>query len=289
MNGDSFATPVELKFASESGEAGQFSGYGAVYGNVDAHGDVIEPRAFAASLAEHKAAGTMPGLYIEHGPWMGGDKLPAGVWTSIEEDDRGLLCKGKISALDTDYGRRVYGLMKDGAIKGLSVAFKVMPNGAVYGKTPRRNLKNLALMAVDLVSTPSNALAQVEHVKMMGGLVDPERAAAAIAEQMTLIEETLAGGNAPTSEHRAAMRKLAQDAHEALTGRRTPAGFKSKPTTIREFETQLRDSGFSNAEAREIANHGFKSLSPRDEGEAQATAEVKSAAAMLAAYLASLS
>jgi HK97 family phage prohead protease len=285
MNGDTFAAPVELKLASD--ETGEFEGYGAVYGNVDGQGDRIEPGAFREALAEHKSKGTMPALYFEHGPWMGGDKRPIGVWKSVEEDSHGLLCKGKISGLNTERGRTFYELMKDGAIKGLSIAFAPKANGVVYGTHPRRILKNLALRAIDLVTTPANALAQIASVKALGGLVDPERAAIALAEQMALIEETLSGGNAPTAEHRAKLRSLAQDAHEALTGYRAPPGLKSKPNTIREFETALRESGFSNAEARTIAESGFKTLSPRDEDDAKAVAteDLKAAQSAIDALL----
>lgn len=286
MNGDRFATPVELKFASE--DTGEFEGYGAVYDNVDGHGDVIVPGAFADSIAQHKAQGTSPALYIEHGPFMGGDKLPIGVWKSIEEDERGLLCKGKISGLNTERGRTFWELMKDGALKGLSVAFRVNPNGAVYGKQPKRTLKSLSLFAIDLVTTPANAMARVEMLKSDGGLINPEGATIAISEAMVLFEETLSGGNAPTAEQRAMQRKLLQDAHEHLTGRRTPPGLKSRPNTIREVEALLRESGLSNAEARAIAEHGFKSSSaPRDEEDAKAAAqaEMKSAAEILQRYL----
>ncbi len=42
---------VELKFApgDDAAEAMTFEGYGAVFGNVDSCGDVIEPGAFAKS------------------------------------------------------------------------------------------------------------------------------------------------------------------------------------------------------------------------------------------------
>jgi len=76
MIGNTFTAPVELKFTSD--ERGEFEGYGSVFGNEDSHGDVIVKGAFEKSLAEHKARGTMPALYIEHGPFAGtGDCLPA--------------------------------------------------------------------------------------------------------------------------------------------------------------------------------------------------------------------
>src|SRR5215210_2456595 len=112
-NPESYTAPVELKVVSD-GAPGEFIAYGAVFSNVDSHGDRIEPGAFAASLAEHKRRGTAPGLFIEHSPFTGGDPLPAGEWLHLEEDAKGLKGRGRIGALDSDYGKRVLGLMRDG-------------------------------------------------------------------------------------------------------------------------------------------------------------------------------
>lgn len=193
--------PVELKFTSDS--LGEFEGHGAVFGNVDSHGDVIVPGAFQASLAEHKARGTMPGLYLEHSAFTGGDRLPVGVWKSLEEDARGLKGVGKISALDTDYGRRVRSLMQDGALRGLSIAFGVLPGGALHGKggnEPRRTLRAVALHAVDLVTQPSNPHARVSEVKSLASRAELEE---------LLLESGLARG---------AARKIASAGWPALTG-----------------------------------------------------------------------
>lgn len=282
-----FAAPIELKFTADA--TGEFEGYGAVFGNKDSHGDVILPGAFDASLAEHKAAGTMPGLYIEHGPFMGGDKLPAGVWTDVKEDTRGLYCKGRISALDTDYGRRVRSLMQDGAMKGLSIAFKVPTGGAVFGKRqgePKRTLKTVDLKAIDIVTSPSNAEAQVHHVKSTLGLFDRDTLAQNAAAAIALHQQVLSGGNSPTADQRSALLSHLQDIHEHLTGSRMPTSMKSKPNTIRDVEAVLRESGLSHAEARAIAEHGFKSSPPRDEDGGQADVAVKSAVEDLQAFLA---
>ena len=48
---------IQIKAA---GDDGSIEGYGSVFGVLDNWADVIEQGAFAASLAAHKAAGTMP-------------------------------------------------------------------------------------------------------------------------------------------------------------------------------------------------------------------------------------
>ena len=50
--------PFEVKFAEDDkAPPGAFEGYGAVFGNIDSHGDVIGPGAFAKSLLERERAG----------------------------------------------------------------------------------------------------------------------------------------------------------------------------------------------------------------------------------------
>lgn len=166
-----YGAATEFKFAADA-STGVFEGYAAVFGNRDSHGDVITPGAFADSLAQHKAAGTMPGLFVEHGPAFGGNPLPSGVWTELAEDATGLKGVGKISALNTDYGRRLQALMQDGAMKGLSIGYRVPTGGSVAGTKaaePRRTLSKLALVEVSVVRDPSNPLARVHSVKRAVG------------------------------------------------------------------------------------------------------------------------
>lgn len=209
----------ELKFADDS-NAMSFSGYGAVFGNVDADGDVIEPGAFAKSLAAHKAAGSKPLMLLEHGF---GASLPIGVWDEMSEDGTGLVVKGRL--LDTTAGRDTYTAMKANAISGLSIGYRATEfEKRTKPEDPRRRLKAVDLIEVSVVGLPANAQARVGQVK-------------------------------------------------------------SRPATIREFEELLRDvAGFSSAEAKRVASHGFKSLDAmRDAGEglSELAAALKRSAAVL--------
>lgn len=263
-----FSTPAEFKFLDD-GETGVFDGYGAVFGNVDSHGDVIAQKAFADSLARLRAAGTMPAMYAEHSAFKGGDSLPIGVWTDIEEDDTGLRVKGKISALDTDHGRRIRGLMRDGAMRGLSIAYSVPSGGAVIGRKagePKRLLKSIDLIAIDVVQNPSNSAARVDSIKSIMLQADHEAATAAVVAAMKTHRDSMSGGNSPNADQRAQMMAHLSDAHKALTGEAMPKGMKSAPSTIREYEAWIRDEfGLSNSQARDIAEHGFKSSPPLGE------------------------
>ena len=65
-------TLTEVKLADDGAASGTFEGYGAVFGNVDAYGDVIAKGAFAGSLREAKARGKFPPMLLQHGGGMFG-------------------------------------------------------------------------------------------------------------------------------------------------------------------------------------------------------------------------
>lgn len=160
---------IETKFASAdvNSATGTFSGYGAVFGNVDSHKDVIQSGAFRASLSEWRAKGRLPRMLLMHGsngnPFSG-DDLPIGVWTTMCEDSRGLYVEGRLLALDTDYGRRILSLMKGGALDGLSIGFIVKRASPGTG-TAKRFLEAIDLREVSIVDEPSNDLARVDAMK----------------------------------------------------------------------------------------------------------------------------
>jgi len=271
MPRDVFAASAELKFLDNEPD-GTFGGLGAVFGNRDSHGDVIMPGAFAASLATYAQTKTLPRMYVEHSAWTGGDPLPVGRWTSMTEEDGGLRVKGRLIGLDHPEVKRVAELMREGELNGLSIAFPTPPaSSIVFGKSagePRRTLRQLHLMSVDIVGDPSNSLARIDSMKSMMVQGDQATAAAAIAKAMALHRESMAGGNAPNLEQRSRFMAHLQDAHEALTGHKIPPGMKSAET-IRELEAWLHDPvdglGWPISKARAVAAAGFKAaVNPRD-------------------------
>jgi HK97 family phage prohead protease len=174
----------EVKFAdgSDGTDAMTFTGYGAVFGNVDSYGDVIEKGAFKKSLKDSKQNNNWPAMLMQHGGWgMSADDLtPIGVWTEMEEDDHGLLITGKLA--DTVRGREAYGLLKmtpRPALNGLSIGFYAR-KFTVGSKAdePRRTLHEVDLVEVSLVTFPANPKATIGSVKSGDGLGirDAERA-----------------------------------------------------------------------------------------------------------------
>jgi HK97 family phage prohead protease len=160
---------TELKFSSD-GQTGTFTGYGAYFNNTDSYGDVIAPGAFARTLREAKRNDRYPAMLLQHGSWLGGDdNMPVGVWTSMKEDDNGLLVEGKLA--DTTRGKDAYALLKmepRPAITGLSIGFfakEVEFNDKPKG--PRRTIKDVDLLEVSLVTFPANDKARITGVKSL--------------------------------------------------------------------------------------------------------------------------
>lgn len=149
----------EVKFVQD-GEAMTLSGYGAIFGNVDAYGDVIAPGAFAKSLSAHIEAGTMPQMLLEHGS----SPLPIGVWKSMSEDGHGLKVEGEF--LTTALGIDSWKAAKAGAIGGLSIGYRPTEfQMRQKADDPRRLLKSVDLIEVSLVGRPANNKARVSQVK----------------------------------------------------------------------------------------------------------------------------
>ncbi|WP_417464582.1 HK97 family phage prohead protease [Kordiimonas sp.] len=109
--------PLEVKTGPKigddtaPGEAGTFEGYGAIFGNVDRDGDVVEPGAFAESLKAR-----MPVLL-----WQHDTKAPIGRFDEVREDEKGLYVKGRLSMQGR--GAEAYELLRMGALDGLSIGF----------------------------------------------------------------------------------------------------------------------------------------------------------------------
>lgn len=161
----------ELKFAADEGaQAMSFTGYGAVFGNVDSYGDVIEAGAFSRFLADVKAGNQpWPAMLSQHGGWQmsAEDMTPIGVWTDFAEDGHGLRVTGQLA--DTPRGREMYALMKMSprpAIDGMSIGYIAKEwEPRSKPEDPKRKLKRIDLIEVSIVTRPANGKARVESVK----------------------------------------------------------------------------------------------------------------------------
>lgn len=165
---------MEMKFAPGA-DTMTFSGYGAVFGNTDAYGDVIEAGAFGKFLAEVKSgAQPWPSMLSQHGGFglTADDLTPVGVWTDLAEDGKGLRVEGKLAP--TPRGLEYYALAKmepRPAIDGLSIGY-IAKESEPRSKPedPRRRLKRIDVIEISLVTRPANRLARVSSVKSIEDL-----------------------------------------------------------------------------------------------------------------------
>ena len=156
------AVPVtqEQKFLAEPPSAvdgdGVFEGYASLFGVADLGRDVVAPGAFAESLAKRGAKDVR--LLWQHDPGA-----PLGRWLSIAEDRRGLRVRGKLS-LAVERARDIHALMREGAVDGLSIGFRV-ERARAERPTGLRRLERLDLWEISIVTFPMQPGARVETVK----------------------------------------------------------------------------------------------------------------------------
>jgi HK97 family phage prohead protease len=135
-----------------------FKGYASTYGNIDLGNDIIEKGAFAEAL---KSKMEIP-ILSQHDL-----RVPIGISQKLYEDEKGLIVEGRISK-DTNAGRDMAILMRDGVIKKMSIGFRVKE--ADYNqKNKTRIIKKALLHEISLVTIPMNPKASVLSFKSLEG------------------------------------------------------------------------------------------------------------------------
>lgn len=145
---------LSFKMDEYDEEEGIFSGYGAVFENIDSGGDIIEPGAFAKALAG--GWGRVKVLALHNDCW-----LPIGKPIELREDEKGLFLKAKIS--DTSMGKDIKTLLKDGVLNELSIGYE--PVVFEYDETGIRHLKEVTLWEVSVVTWAMNPEAVITDYK----------------------------------------------------------------------------------------------------------------------------
>jgi len=127
-------------------EGHEIAGYASYFGACDQGGDVVEPGAFAGSLAALADRGQRVKMLWQHDPAQ-----PIGVWDVVREDGRGLYVKGHILS-EIGRGREAAALIGAGAIDGLSIGYRT--RRATKDSAGRRRLAEVELWEVSLVTFP---------------------------------------------------------------------------------------------------------------------------------------
>jgi HK97 family phage prohead protease len=143
-----------FKFRLDSlSEEGVFTGYASIFGVEDSYRDIVEAGAFKKTLRETKS---YPCL------WYHDPAEPIGIITA-EEDSKGLLIRGEIN-MEVRRASEIRALMKQGAVKGLSIGFETV-KAKVDEKNGTRTIKEIRLWEVSLVTFQACPGAEVSDVK----------------------------------------------------------------------------------------------------------------------------
>lgn len=151
---------LELKAQLAVDDAGLITGIAWPFGSPDRVGDMIEKGAFVT------AKPPLP-MLAHHDP-----AKPCGVWNRIEEKSDGLHVAGKLLVEDVLLAREMRALVREGAVRGLSIGFSTKL--ATRRKGGGRTITALDLAEISLVTVPMHPAAKVTGLKS-------ESAAAAIA------------------------------------------------------------------------------------------------------------
>ena len=146
------------------GDAGKFSGYAATW-DKDNHGEQFVRGAFLDSLADWNKKGRYPSLYLDHPQMRGESAIPIGVIKFLSEDATGLRIEGEIN-LHTTAGREAWALVKQGALRSLSVGFRVDSDGVRWNAARQvLEITKASLFEVSIVDQPANDAARILEIK----------------------------------------------------------------------------------------------------------------------------
>lgn len=150
-----FGSPFTLDVKELTAE-GEFECYLSTFGNVDRGNDIVMPGAFTESLRKRPA--TKVKMLLHHDT----RRLP-GVWTAMEEDQKGLKARGRL-LLSTQDGRETYELMRAGALDATSIGYRTITEE--YDRNSgTRKLHAVDLMEGSIVTFPMNEKATIGKVK----------------------------------------------------------------------------------------------------------------------------
>lgn len=152
MNNNFNDFAFEIKDISEDGV---FAGYASVFDVVDNQQDIILKGAFANTLPSR--------LNQIKLLWQHKFDEIIGNFTSIVEDDYGLFVQGKLN-LEIERAKEAYSLLKTGAISSLSIGYNVIDSRYDEEKDVRE-ITNLNLWEISLVTFPANQQAEITYVK----------------------------------------------------------------------------------------------------------------------------
>jgi HK97 family phage prohead protease len=141
-------------------DKGHFSGYAAIFGNVDQGRDVILEGAFKEFVR------TRDGKVLVLNQHRSSELLGK---VDVSQDSKGLHVEGDL-VLEDPLAQRVHAHMKAGTLDGMSIGYDVLEGGSEYRQDGVRLLSGLKLWEVSVVTFGMNELARIEAVKNSGNI-----------------------------------------------------------------------------------------------------------------------
>lgn len=181
---------MTMSIKSAGGESeGLFTGYAAVFGNRDRHGDIVVKGAFEETLKSYGVDGAGIPCYWAHN--LNDPEMNIGSTVKAFEDEHGLRVDVQ---LDMSNPKAVYvdRLIKSGRVGTMSFTFEVVEGGWSDGDKDAYLITKVNLFEVSVVAVPANAEAAIIAAKQAWETVAPA-SGPEIEEQLAEVERELTG------------------------------------------------------------------------------------------------
>lgn len=140
-------------------EEGRFSGYASIFSRIDSGGDIVQPGAFAKSLAKRRGRIR---LLFQHDP-----KEPVGIWEELREDAHGLFAAGRLVP-GVERADALRKLIETRALDGLSIGFRTVKASRQGGQ---RLLHEIDLYEISIVTFPMMEEARIASSLTAGAAI----------------------------------------------------------------------------------------------------------------------
>lgn len=140
-------------------EEGRFAGYASIFSRIDSGGDIVQPGAFAKSLAKRRGRIR---LLFQHDP-----KEPVGIWEELREDAHGLFAAGRLVP-GVERADALRKLIETRALDGLSIGFRTVKASRQNGQ---RLLHEIDLYEISIVTFPMMEEARIASSLTAGAAI----------------------------------------------------------------------------------------------------------------------
>lgn len=159
---------TELKTIRRDGlELGIIKGYASTFDNVDRGDDRVMKGAFDKTIIDWQNKGRQIPMFFQHDY-----KSVIGGFAIVRSDVKGLYCEGEIN-LGVEDGNDAYLLAKQGVLLDFSIGYAA--RGYEWIKENNKDIRNLTeveLFEISMVTNPMNELANITDVKSINNITE---------------------------------------------------------------------------------------------------------------------